>query len=405
MSNFARVHGERGRAVEGLRDPERAMLAGLLGELGSSIDRLLGTSGAGHAGERSRTETWGLPILRMVHGQEPGPIEPELDPRAPLGHAFPAIESLIGLAPGQSLDVLEELADLGLLQRELFNVVQACPKCDRGLINLRQVCPACGELDLAVESVLHHFACAWIGLESEFTQGFSLRCPKCRAELHQMGQDFERPNETYVCNRCAHTCEDPRLQAQCLHCGEVSPASDLELVRVHSYRATELASRAIELGRLTGLDLADLMVDAELKLDARDFLVIEVRREVARLARHGGAFSAAKLWFEADGRPFELFRRWGPTDRSRLGQILASLRAPLDLVARLDSTALGLLLPGADENGAEVVRERVAAALKEIGLTSESGRALLPMWLSSTWTERDTNPDEVLEFLGLSAGS
>ncbi len=392
--------GRRSESAEG-----NAVLAGLLGELGSSIDRLLGQAGHSHLGERSRTYTWGLVVLRAIHSLEPSVLEPTLDPRAPLGHSCPDLDALVGLEPGGSLEILEELADLGLLQRQLFNLIHACPQCQKGLVNLRQVCPACSSIDLSVERVLHHFACAWMGLESEFTHGFTLRCPKCKLELHQLGQDFERPNETYVCNDCSHTCEDPALEAQCLSCGSIAPSSDLELVRIHSYRPTQLAARAIELGRLTGLDLAELMVDADLKLDARDFLVLEARREVARLARHGGVLSAARLWFETDGQPYEIFRRWSNLDRSQLGGVLASLRAPLDLVARMDACSLGVLLPGADASGAEVVRQRLFAALGELQLCAESGRPLRPGWQVATWSDPSTSAAEVLSFLGLEAPS
>ena len=385
--------------------PGNAVLQGLLGELGSSIDRMLGQAGSGHLGERSKTYTFGLVILRTIHSLQPSLLEPSLDARAPLGHSCPELDQLVGLEPGGSLEILEELADLGLLQRQLFNLIHTCPQCQKGLVNLRQVCPACSAIDLSVERVLHHFACAWMGLESEFTQGFSLRCPKCQRELHQLGQDFERPNETYVCNECSHTCEDPALEAQCLSCGNIVPSSDLELVRIHSYRPTQLATRAIELGRLTGLDLAELMVDADLKLDARDFLVLEARREVARLARNGGVLSAARLWFEADGQPYEIFRRWSNLDRAQLGQVLATLRAPLDLVARMDACSLGVLLPGADAAGAEIVRQRLFAALGELQLCAESGRALKPCWQAAAWSDPSTSAAQVLSFLGLEASS
>ncbi len=385
--------------------PEKALLAGLLGELGSSIDRLLGQPVRDHLGERSKTSTWGLVILRAIHSLEPNLLEPELDPRAPLGHACPQLDSLLGLAPGGSLDVLEELADLGLLQRELSNLVHCCPRCQRGLLNLRQACPACASIDLSIERVLHHFACAWMGLESEFTQGFSLRCPKCHQELHQLGQDFERPHETYVCNACNHTCEDPALEAQCLSCRAVVPAGELELVRIHAYRPTQLAARAVELGRLTGLDLSELMVDADLQLDARDFLVLEARRETARLVRHGGHLSAARLWFEADGAPYELFRRWSNLDRAQLAQILSALRAPLDLVARIDGCSLGILLPGADAQGADLVCQRLFEILAPLQLCAENGRTLVPRWESGSWCDPSTSPDEVLRFLGLAAES
>lgn len=62
-----------------------------------------------------------------------------LDPMAALGHAFPGVDECLGLGPGDGLAVLEDLADLRLLERELVNRVHVCPKCRRCQIHFREL--------------------------------------------------------------------------------------------------------------------------------------------------------------------------------------------------------------------------------------------------------------------------
>ena len=108
-----------------------------------------------------------------------------------MGHSFADIEESLSLERGGGIDTLEELADLGILHREFLNRVNLCPKCACCQVNFRETCPVCQSLDLDVERILLHFACAYSGVESEFEHGLELVCPKCRVQLEQLGQDVD----------------------------------------------------------------------------------------------------------------------------------------------------------------------------------------------------------------------
>ncbi|MEM9803595.1 MAG: hypothetical protein AAGA20_24980, partial [Planctomycetota bacterium] len=271
-------------------------------------------------------------LLRDAMQQNPPRIEPELDPTAPLGHAYPFASERLEMDAAEVVVALEELADLGLLQRTLANRVHLCPSCEHVQINFRETCTRCESIDLSIERVLHHFRCGYIGIESEFRSGRDLVCPKCRHELHQLGQDFDRPHETYVCHDCSTLMEEPKLVGQCLSCGHEFDSHKALTRAVHTYVPTPLAVRAVELGRLTGLDVDSILYDAELKIATRDFLEFEIKRELLRLDRGGSVFTTATLGFERAGRPVPIFREWTAGALRDLCATLAESLRVLDLV-------------------------------------------------------------------------
>jgi hypothetical protein len=381
-------------------------------EAGAIVDRCLESGGRGATAGRPaldgkrRERLVGL-LGEWIESAQPC-LSPTPDPRAPRAHACPRVEEPLGLPPGAGLDVLEHLAELGLLRRELHNLVHLCPDCASWKLNFREVCPGCRDIDLRLEPVLQHFRCAYAGLDSEFRRDFELVCPRCAVRLEELGRDFERPHHSWVCNACDDLFEEPLVEVQCLACGARQPAGEIEPVAVHRYRPTAAAVRAVEAGRLAGFDLEELLCDTRAGLDSRDFLRIEVAREVARMARHGGVFSVAVLEFAGSDGPRPVFDLWSSQAQRALGRVLGGLRSPLDLVARLDASRVGFLLPATDEAAARALGERLLGQLSQLDLSLPQGRArtaVEPRWRPSTWCAPDCDVAQVLGVLGLERGS
>ena len=377
---------------------EDAILQGLVGETLASIDQLLGCDAPR---SEDRPHKLQLSLLRALLRMRKGLVRPVPDPRAPLGHACPGVEHALRLQPGEGLAALEDLADLGLLSRELVNRVHVCPDCERAAINFRESCIDCGSLHIEVEPVLHHYRCAFTGLHSEFEQDLALVCPKCRRELYQIGRDFERPHETYTCRECRSLFEEPRLEGQCLACASVHPGVEVPTRDIHGYRPTALASEAVDQGRLTDLSVGELLFDKQLRLDTRGFLLLEARRETERLRRHGVPFSVGILTFEQPGseRPEPIFSDWDTAELTALGRRLSTSRSPLDVIARLDERRVGVLLPQTDADGAASVRDRLLERLEGLELEELPGPSLAPRWDTVTFDHRGTEFDTVHTYL------
>lgn len=339
-----------------------------------------------------------LAILRALVDMTDPVIVPRLEPTAPLGHSCPAIDESLGLPPGGGLIVLASLAEHGLLRTELHNRIHTCPDCGRCQLNFRETCPICGSFDLEVERLIHHFSCAYSGLESEFQQGFELVCPKCRKTLDRLGQDFERANDTYVCHESEHLFDDPLIEGQCLCCGKVSAGDDLKVVPIHRYRPTQLTVRAVELNRLTGLDVSEIMYDADLQLNTRDFLSLQIKRELMRLEEHGGAMTTAVLCFEGEGGIHPVFRDWSTGVLRDVARTLVGDLRELDLVARLDASRFGILFPDTGKPEAERIRERIVARFDQYSFQTATGRELRPIWRHRAWTGPGVTLSEVRAF-------
>ncbi len=380
-------HRDRRKPAEGEPQEPQAAAAGVVDDGGDDGEELVSDA------------TRSVKLLKALLSKNPARLEPELDATAPLGHRYPFAEEILEMGPGPTVKTLEELSDLGVFQRTLVNRVHVCSSCDECHINFREECPRCDSIDLKVERVLHHFRCGYTGLESEFGSGVELSCPKCRRELFQLGQDFDRPHETYVCKQCESLFEEPHIGAQCLSCEKVSAGHEAPQRAIHTYSPTPLANRAVELGRLTGLEVDSILYDAELKIATRDFLEFEIKRELVRLSRHATAFSTATISFELHDRTVPIFRDWTASTLRELCVMLASSLRSLDLVTRLDAARLGILMPEADAAGASIVRRRLFAQLHEMSFVDRSGNDLVPTWTVATWSERRQPIEEVKRFL------
>ena len=352
-----------------------------------------------HALSQTQRHERALVLLRLLLQRPSGTIEPEPSPFAPLGYECPVLVTEGGSEIRPELGALEELAGMKLLDRTLVDRVNTCPDCGRCQLNFQERCPVCSTLDLRCEPLVHHFACAHSGPQSDFERGLDLECPKCRETLHQLGRDFDRPSDVLRCVSGGHLFDEPVLQGLCLHCSIAFPADDLVQVPVHAYRVTPLAARAVELGRLTGLDVAEILFDASLRLESREFLDLQVKREILRMRRYGGCFALGVLAFRAGGRPFRLFREWPAEDLRSLVGILNDRLRELDCVARLDDSRLAVFLLAAQEDGAETALARVGAGLEEYLFKTSHGQELEPVWLRRSFAGMQVELEEVRRFL------
>ena len=99
-----------------------------------------------------------------------------------------------------------------VLDRRLADKVHRCPNCAWHTLNFVEVCPRCRGIDIEIENVIHHFACAYVGAWSEFRHGVDLVCPKCDEKLRHMGMDYEKPSDTYRCHACGYVFTESRVE-------------------------------------------------------------------------------------------------------------------------------------------------------------------------------------------------
>ena len=183
----------------------------------------------------------GLEVLGEFGGPDVDPLHPDnILPRFNFLHRR--------LQTRTSEDVLEQWANLGVLNRRVEDRVNTCPDCG-ALPTFRNGCGKCGFAPLVQTNYVHHFACAHVGPVDEFRPGVQhasqgLCCPKCQASRLVVGSDFDLMRGVLSCPGCKQTLSRPDLVAQCLGCDLRFPAEsacEKDIVIYHVNRLDTLA--------------------------------------------------------------------------------------------------------------------------------------------------------------------
>lgn len=118
-----------------------------------------------------------------------------------------------------------------------------CPECE-AIPTFRPGCGACGSAFVEQEILIHHFACAHVGPETEFRGASGLVCPKCRLTDLIAGSDFEQIMGCLRCSDCEAIMAEPKSLGHCLSCQNRFLAEDGKLVDVVGYQVGISASSA-----------------------------------------------------------------------------------------------------------------------------------------------------------------
>ena len=112
-----------------------------------------------------------------------------------------------------SIDCLEHLAKLGILQESFFDSVSACPNCQSTILTLHNRCPKCKSHNVEKTSLTEHIPCGYIDQRDKYKQD---RCPKCGEPLLE-GQ-YRNMGRWYVCQDCGEKFENPEFDLICRSC-------------------------------------------------------------------------------------------------------------------------------------------------------------------------------------------
>lgn len=177
-------------------------------------------------------------VMRMVKQTDPV-IKPELNPTFPIGYRYSVAEDYLGK---EARNELEKLADEGLLEREFFSKELGCPI--DGSINLtvKRHCPNCNSTNFSRQELFEHSACGYIGPESEFMDG---KCPKCGKELGQLGVNYVKHGQQFVCQNCGTFFQKPIDKVYCAKDSNQFLIEDAREIELYSYKVTRRLQEAI----------------------------------------------------------------------------------------------------------------------------------------------------------------
>ena len=254
--------------------------------------------------------------------------------------------------------LLELFKDGVLAQQKLIDQYFACLYCGSAHLTFSEYCPNCHHLELETKSFIHCFNCGLVSPESTFIQQNRLICPKCRTQLRQVGEDYDRPLETGECLNCHQYYLDPEVDCHCMYCHSQLPTDHLSKQMVYSFSLTSQGLYYLrEQHFSTGVKIFDhihyvtpeyfkAMLDWQLALKKRypeeQIALLSIRW---KLIKEGGM--------------------------GYLQEIAAALRLHLrqtDILTRIGDSQIWVFLPKTNEPGLNVVKDKIKAFLlqKEI---------------------------------------
>lgn len=166
------------------------------------------------------------------------------------GYRYPDVEELLKEKPKQSIEFLERLVKVGILERKLYAMDLRCPKCDKPNIDTSYVCPFCKSIDVTRDALIEHLNCGFIDVLTNFKSNGDYVCPKCHNKL-AVGS-YRSAGSWYACANCGKRVEFPTPQHRCRSCGLVFNLDNSIYERVYVYSLSKIAKVEISHGILLG---------------------------------------------------------------------------------------------------------------------------------------------------------
>ncbi|MEM3125518.1 MAG: hypothetical protein QW064_03725 [Candidatus Caldarchaeum sp.] len=150
------------------------------------------------------------------------------------GCRYPFVEEVLNTDSVDAFNVLEALAGLGVLEKQLLESTMTCPDCGNVYFSVKPVCPTCSSSRLLRGNVIEHLSCGYVDFEQQFyDKGFV--CPRCDKELKALGVDYRRAGIFYKCISCGRVTALSIKRYVCTRCMRALSEDELVLKPVNRY--------------------------------------------------------------------------------------------------------------------------------------------------------------------------
>jgi len=163
-------------------------------------------------------------------------LEPVYDPKT--GYRYPVVEAIVGDAL-QVEPFLSKLHAAGVLEKELYDKIIFCPKCNSADVSIRYCCPFCKSFNIQKSSLLEHVKCGYMDIEENFLEGDKYVCPKCHETMTKIDVDYKKAGIWCACEDCSKSFDIPVPVHFCRNCRTDSTFEEAIIKDVYSYTLTE----------------------------------------------------------------------------------------------------------------------------------------------------------------------
>ncbi|MFQ5638295.1 MAG: hypothetical protein ACE5IR_09925 [bacterium] len=305
-------------------------------------------------------------VLRYLYTRDSMALRPQRNFLSSVGYTFPLAQILFKVDSGKEVEPIEELNDSQLLTSKLVDKVNVCPFCEHTQINFRELCPNCRSLNISEETTIHHFRCSYVGRESEFREGFTLRCPKCSKELRHIGVDYDKPSEVLWCHDCNHNFSEPLLSCFCLVCAKTFAPEDAFLKHINEYTLSQEGFRAAEEGVLPGFGLINIL-KKELGFYKHEVFREYLRIEIARCRRYKYSSTLAKFNLKSASQALDnVSLRYSRKLRNDFAALITKTFRTTDLLTDLRNGEILIIFTHTDCDKAKIAFTRLNESIAQL---------------------------------------
>ena len=197
-------------------------------------------------------------------------LEPTYDSQR--GYQYSEVEAIVG-DPSLVEPFLKRLFDSGVLERQLFDKIIVCPKCDSANVSFRYGCPFCKSFDIQKSSLVEHVKCGYMDLEENFRQGDKYVCPKCHEEMRTLDVDYRKAGVWCSCKSCGKSFDIPVSTHFCRNCHASSTFEEASIEDVYSYTLKDTIRNESSLSFFLVPAIRELLVGQGLKVESPAFVV------------------------------------------------------------------------------------------------------------------------------------
>ncbi|MGD8545110.1 MAG: hypothetical protein PVH12_02940 [Candidatus Bathyarchaeota archaeon] len=208
-------------------------------------------------------------LLNKIVSDEIADLEPTFDPK--LGYRYPIVEKIID-DPSKSRDFLDKLFKAGILEREIYDKVIRCPKCDSADISVHYCCPYCKSFNIKRSSLIEHVKCGYMDIEENFQEGKKLACPKCHEEMKKSDVDYREAGIWCTCRDCEKSFDIPNTAHFCRNCNANSSFEDAVIEDVYIYRLKEGIAEEASAGWVVVGPIKDFLEESGFRVESPAFM-------------------------------------------------------------------------------------------------------------------------------------
>ena len=192
----------------------------------------------------------------------------------------------------------------------------------------------------------HCYFCGNIAPEEEFFSGEELVCGQCKSRLKHIGNDYDKPLESYQCKSCNAESLDSKVIVSCVDCGQKSGTDELVKLKFHNYVLTEKSSLYIQ----TNIDYAMSVFDKINYVSPEFFRVFLEWSSSMQLRNKEYAFSILKITIS------------NFVNISTINSLAKNLKEVLrstDILTRVSTSYIWVMLPNTNKDGSSVVLKKL----------------------------------------------